>query len=76
MAEQLLVEDPVCVLWANVDVDHGTGEEPRDVSKLAITRTDPSDASPELKLSDMGLFRDLLMELLLREVTGHDDAVA
>jgi len=26
--EKLLMEDPVCVVGADVDVDHGTGEEP------------------------------------------------
>lgn len=28
MAEELLVEDPVGVFGADVDVDHGAGEEP------------------------------------------------
>ena len=28
VAEELLVEDPVCVLGADVDVDHGAREEP------------------------------------------------
>jgi hypothetical protein len=30
VAEELLVEDPVRVFWADVDVDHGAGEEPTD----------------------------------------------
>jgi hypothetical protein len=28
MTQELLVENPVRVLFADVDVDHGTGEEP------------------------------------------------
>jgi hypothetical protein len=30
VAEEFLVEDPVCVFRADVDVDHGAGEEPVD----------------------------------------------
>lgn len=31
MTQELLVKDPVCVLFTDVDVDHGTGEEPGDI---------------------------------------------
>jgi hypothetical protein len=36
VAEEFLVEDPVCVLLADVDVHHRTGEKPRGMLTNAL----------------------------------------
>jgi hypothetical protein len=48
VAEELLVQDPVGVFWADVDVDHGAGEEPK--ASLSAYVVASHDLSLEVQL--------------------------